>query len=63
MKKIISSIIVLTLLASTILITPIVASANIIIPNDKKIEHEIKNILEEREREEFSRLKVIKNKK
>lgn len=36
MKKIISSIIVLTLLASTILITPIVASANIIIPNDNK---------------------------
>lgn len=34
MKKIISSIIVLTLLASTILITPIVASANTVIPND-----------------------------
>lgn len=36
MKKIISSIIVLTLLASTILITPIVASANTVIPNDNK---------------------------
>lgn len=36
MKKIISSIIVLTLLASTILITPIVASANNVIPNDNK---------------------------
>ena len=36
MKKIISSIIVLTLLASTILITPIVASADTAIPNDNK---------------------------
>lgn len=36
MKKIISSIIVLALLASTILITPIVASANTVIPNDNK---------------------------
>lgn len=36
MKKIISSIIVLTLLASTILITPIVASANTVIPNNNK---------------------------
>lgn len=36
MKKIISSIIVLTLLASTILITPIGASANTVIPNDNK---------------------------
>lgn len=36
MKKIISSIIVLTLLTSTILITPIVASANTVIPNDNK---------------------------
>ena len=39
------------------------ALKDIIIPNDKKFKHEIKNILEEREREEFSRLKVIKNKK
>lgn len=36
MKKIISSITVLALLASTILITPIVASANTVIPNDNK---------------------------
>ena len=36
------------------------ALKDIIIPNDKKIEHEIKNILEEREREEFARLKIIK---
>lgn len=36
MKKIISSIIALTLLASTILITPIAASANTVIPNDNK---------------------------
>jgi V/A-type H+-transporting ATPase subunit D len=39
------------------------ALENIIIPNDQKIEAEIKNILEEREREEFSRLKVMKNAK
>lgn len=36
------------------------ALENIIIPNDEKIEKEIKGILEEREREEFSRLKVMK---
>ena len=38
------------------------ALKDIIIPNDEKIEAEIKGILEEREREEFSRLKVIKGK-
>lgn len=36
MKKLLSTIIVLTILASTILITPIVASANNVIPNDNK---------------------------
>lgn len=36
------------------------ALKDIIIPNDEKIEAEIKGILEEREREEFSRLKVVK---
>ena len=36
MKKLLSTIIVLTILASTILITPIVASADTVIPNDNK---------------------------
>lgn len=36
------------------------ALKDIIIPNDEKIENEIKSILEEREREEFIRLKVNK---
>lgn len=36
------------------------ALENIIIPEDEKIITQIKNILEEREREEFSRLKVVK---
>lgn len=36
------------------------ALQDIIIPNDEKLEHEITNILEEREREEFTRLKVLK---
>lgn len=37
------------------------ALKDIIIPKDEKTETEIKSILEEREREEFSRLKLIKN--
>lgn len=36
------------------------ALQDIIIPNDEKLEHEITNILEERDREEFTRLKVLK---
>lgn len=36
------------------------ALKDIIIPNDEKTEAEIKSTLEEREREEFSRLKVAK---
>lgn len=36
------------------------ALKDIIIPSDEKVAHEITNILEEREREEFSRLKIIK---
>lgn len=36
------------------------ALENIIIPEDEKLIAQIKNILEEREREEFSRLKVVK---
>ena len=36
------------------------ALENIIIPEDEKIITQIKNILDEREREEFSRLKVVK---
>lgn len=36
------------------------ALKDIIIPEDEKIEKEIQNILEEREREEFTRLKIIK---
>lgn len=36
------------------------ALENIIIPEDERIITQIKNILEEREREEFSRLKVVK---
>lgn len=36
------------------------ALENIIIPEDEKVIAQIKNILEEREREEFSRLKVVK---
>lgn len=39
------------------------ALKDIIIPKDEKIEAEIKGILEEREREEFSRLKVVKGNK
>lgn len=36
------------------------ALKDIIIPNDERIEAEIKGVLEERDREEFSRLKVVK---
>ena len=36
------------------------ALEDIIIPNDEKIAHEISNILEERDREELSRMKIIK---
>lgn len=39
------------------------ALKDIIIPKDEQIESEIKNILEEREREEFTRLKVVKKNK
>lgn len=38
------------------------ALKNIIIPEDEKNVKQIENIIEEREREEFSRLKVVKNK-
>ena len=34
---------------------------NIIIPHDEKIEKQISDVLEEREREEFSRMKMIKS--
>lgn len=39
------------------------ALSDIIIPNDEKVVNEIKDILEEREREEFSRLKVVKKRR
>ena len=39
------------------------ALQNIIIPENEKIEKSIQNALEEKEREDFSRLKVVKRRK